>query len=66
MNTIDTFSGSLRQLGALAVCLLLAGNLIACTDGGEDSAADERVLELEAKSQSLEDSLEALLLRTLN
>ena len=60
MNTIDTFSGSLRHLGALAVCLLLAGNLIACTNGGEDSAADERVLELEAKSQSLEDSLEAL------
>ena len=60
MNTIDTFSGSLRHLGALAVCLLLAGNLIGCTDGGEDSAADERVLELEAKSQSLEESLEAL------
>ena len=46
--------------GAVAVCILLAATLLACTGGGEDPARDERVLELEAKAHSLEKSLEAL------
>ena len=46
--------------GAVAVCILLAATLLACTGGGEDPARDERVLELEAKAHSLEGSLEAL------
>ena len=53
-------AGSLRYLGTVAVCILLAATLLACTGGGEDSARDERVLELEAKAHSLEESLEAL------
>ena len=49
-----------RYLGPLAVCILMAVALIACTGGDEDSATDDRVLELEAKVHSLEKSLEAL------
>ena len=49
-----------RYLGAVAVCILMAVALIACTGGDEDSARDERVLELEAKNHSLEETLEAL------
>ena len=52
--------GSLRTLGTVAACILLAATLFACTGGGDDSARDERVLELEAKAHSLEESLEAL------
>ena len=39
---------------------MMAVALIACTGGDEDSATDDRVLELEAKVHSLEESLEAL------
>ena len=46
--------------GTVAVCILLAATLLACTGGGGDSSRDERVLELEAKAHSLEESLEAL------
>ena len=53
-------AGSLRYPGAVAVCILLAATLLACTGGGEDSARDERALELEAKVDSLEESVEAL------
>ena len=56
----STGAGSLRYLGTVAVCILLAATLLACTRGGEDSAKDERVLELAAKARSLEASLEAL------
>ena len=49
---------SLRYLGAVAVCILLAATLSACTGG--DSDKDQRALDLEAKAQSLEGSLEAL------
>ena len=49
-----------RYLGPLAVCILMAVALIACTGGDEDSARDERVLELEATVRSLEESLEVL------
>ena len=49
-----------RYLGAVAVCILMAVALIACTGGDEDSARDERVLELEATVRSLEESLEVL------
>ena len=47
------------MLGAVAVCVLVATALITCR-GGEDSAAGERVLELEAKVQALEESLETI------
>ena len=43
---------------AFAVCVLFAAAVIACS-GGEDSAAAERVLELEARVQTLEESLDA-------
>ena len=63
MNTIvapaSIGAGSLRCLGTVAVCILLAATLLACSGGGEDSTGDERVLELEAKVHSLEESLEA-------
>ena len=49
-----------RYLGAVAVCILMAVPLVACTGGDEDSARDERVLELEATVRSLEESLEVL------
>ena len=53
-TTASIGAGSLRYPGAVAVCILLAATLLACTGGGEDSARDERVLELEAKVDSLE------------
>ena len=52
--------GYLRYLGTVAVYVLLAAALLACTGGGDDSAGDERVIELEDKVQSLEESLAAL------
>ena len=63
-----TCSAARRLLGpvlydilvTVAVGILLAATLLACTGGGEDTARDERVLELEAKAHSLEESLEAL------
>ena len=58
-TTASIGAGSLRYPGAVAVCILLAATLLACTGGGEDSARDERVLELEAKVDSLEESVEA-------
>ena len=48
------------HLGAAAVCVLLAAALLACSGGGEDSAMDGRVLELEARAHALEESLEAV------
>ena len=44
----------------VAVCVLLAATLLACTGGDDDSAGDERAVELEAKASSLEESLETL------
>ena len=63
-----TCSAARRLLGpvlydilvTVAVGILLAATLLACTGGGEDTARDERVLELEAKAHFLEESLEAL------
>ena len=52
--------GSLRCLGFMAVCILLAATLLACRGGVEDSAGDERVLEIESMAHSLEESVEAL------
>ena len=37
----------------IAVCVLLAAALLACTGGSEDSGMDERVTEPEAKAQSI-------------
>ena len=51
---------ALRNLGVVAVCVVLAATLLACANGGEDSAGDERVLDPEAKIQTLEESFEAL------
>ena len=60
MNSAPASIGvdSLRYLGAVGVCILLAATLSACTGG--DSDKDQRALDLEAKAQSLEGSLEAL------
>ena len=40
--------------------MLMAAILLACTGDDEDSASDDRVLDLEAKADSLEESLKAL------
>ena len=49
-----------RWLGAFAACIVLTAVLIACNGRDEDSTADDRAFELEAKVQSLEESLEIL------
>ena len=51
---------SRRHVVAVAVCILLAATLLACSGGSGDSATDERITELEALARSLEESLEAL------
>ena len=43
-----------------ALCVLLAAALLACTGGGEDSASDDRLLEMEARTRSLEESVQTL------
>ena len=53
-------AGTLRLLGTVASCILLTAVSLACSDGGGDPATDERVIELEATVQSLDDSVEAL------
>ena len=53
-------AGSWRYTALLAACFLLAAFLLACNGGDEDSAREERLLELEAKAHSLEESLESL------
>ena len=52
-------SGSWRSLALLAASVLLAASLIAC-GGGDTDDASEKVLTLEAKMHSLEESLEAI------
>jgi polyhydroxybutyrate depolymerase len=53
--------GPLRFLGRSAICLLAAATSFACAgSASEDPATDERVVALEAKTRSLEVSLEAL------
>ena len=53
-------AASLRRLGTLAACILLAAIALGCTGGGEDSAGDERLVELEATVRAQEQSLEVL------
>ena len=53
-------AASFRRLGALAVCILLASFALGCTGEGGESAGDERLVELEATVESLEESLETL------
>ena len=53
-------AGLLRYPGTVALCILLAATLLACTRGGDDSATREQVIELDARVDSLEESLEAL------
>ena len=49
-----------RYLGFVAACILLAAFLSTCVSEDPDTATSERVLGLEAKVHSLEESLEAL------
>ena len=51
-------AGSLRFLGIAAVCILLAATLLACAGGSEDSARDERVLELEERVDDVDARLQ--------
>ena len=48
----------LRYLATSALCILLATALIACTATDEDSSSEERLLELEATVQALQESLQ--------
>ena len=52
--------GSLRLLGRSAACVLAAAIVFACAGSSQDPASDERLNALEAKTRSLEESLEAL------
>ena len=51
---------TLRLLGSVATCTLLAVVLIACNGGNTDSAADERARALETKVRALEQTLESI------
>ena len=51
---------SLRLLGISAGCVLVAAIVFACAGSSQDPASDERLNALEAKTRSLEESLEAL------
>ena len=51
---------SLRYLGVVAACVLLAASVLACAGEDEGVAAAERLNDLEARTQSLEQSLAAL------
>ena len=53
-------AGTPRYLCMTATGILLATVLIACSGGAEEPAGEERLLELEAKVQSLEESVEVL------
>ena len=53
-------AGTWWYLALVAACFLLAASLIACSGGGSSISSDERVLGLEAKAHSLEESLEAV------
>ena len=52
--------GSLRLLGKSAGCVLVAAFVFACAGSSQDPASDERLNALEAKTRSMEESLEAL------
>lgn len=49
-----------RYLGFVAACVLLAAFLLACAGEDPDAASSEKILEVEAKVHSLQESLEAL------
>ncbi len=49
-----------RYLGRAAVCILLAATAVACTGGDDDTADQERPLDLATQVHALEASLEAL------
>ena len=53
-----TWLNRLRYLATSTLCILLATTLLACTATDEDSSSDERVLELEATVQALQESLQ--------
>ena len=55
-----TRAGAPRYLSMTAAGVLLAMALVACSGGTEEPAGEDRLLELEAKVQSLEQSVEAL------
>ena len=48
-----------RYLGLVAACALLAATLVACGSSDSDTVTNEKMLGLEAKVHSLEESLEA-------
>ena len=52
-------AGSWRYFALMAACILLAATLLSC-GGGPDAVTEERMLELEAKAHSQEESLESL------
>ncbi len=56
----SSLSGIPRLQGAVAVCVLFAAALIACSGGDEDSAVDGQVLGLEATVEALEESLQTV------
>ena len=58
--TITGVAKRWRFLGLLAACIALAAFLSACASEGHDTATSEKVLALEAKLHSLEESLEAM------
>ncbi len=62
MKTIVAHSSigvsSLRCLGPAVVCILLVATLLACAGGSEDSARDERVLELEERVDNVDARLQ--------
>ena len=53
-------TATLRLLGSVATCTLLAVALIACNSGKTDSAADERARALETNVRALEQTLESV------
>ena len=52
-----TWINRLRHLATSALCILIATSPLACTAADEDSSSDERLLELGATVQSLQESL---------
>ncbi len=52
-------AGSWRYFALVAACILLVATLLSC-GGGPDAVTEERMLELEAKAHSQEESLESL------
>ena len=59
-NIPDAFLAPLPIIGKAAAFFLTAITLLGCSIGANDSSTDEHVIELEARAQSLEESLQVL------